>query len=55
MRLVTDRNSCEIICELEKTEWDDILNSDAISFSYESFVNKLTDIYSKMVLLSPVR
>ena len=30
-----------------KTEWDDILNSDDINFSYETFVNKLTDIYRK--------
>ena len=27
-RIVTDRNICEIISELEKTEWDEILNSD---------------------------
>ena len=46
-RIVTDRNICEIISELEKTEWDDILNSDDVNFSYETFVNKLTDIYRK--------
>ena len=44
-RIVTDINICEIISE--KTEWDDILNSDDIHFSYETFVNKHTDIYSK--------
>ena len=44
-RIVTDRNICEIISELEKTEWDGILNSDDVNFSYETFVNKLTDIY----------
>ena len=44
----------EIIRELEKTEWDDILNSDDVIFSYETFVNKLTDI-KQIVLLSPVR
>ena len=38
-RIVTDRNICEIISELEKTEWGEILNSDD--------VNKLTDIYRK--------
>ena len=46
-RIVTDRNIFEIISELEKTEWDDILNSDDVNFSYETFVNKLTDIYRK--------
>ena len=46
-RIVTDRNICEIISELEKTEWDEILNSDDVNFSYETFVNKLTDIYRK--------
>ena len=46
-RIVTDRNSCEIISELEKTEWDEILNSDYVNVSYEIFVNKLTDIYRK--------
>ena len=30
-----------------KTEWDEMLNSDDINFSYETFVNKLTDIYRK--------
>ena len=54
-RIVTDRNICEIISELAKTEWDDILNSDDVHFSYEAFVNKLTDIYRKSVLLSQVR
>ena len=44
-RIVTDRNICEIISELEKTEWDEILNSDDVNVSYETFVNKLTDIY----------
>ena len=48
-RIVPDRNICEIISELEKTEWDEILNSDDINFSYETFVNKLTDIYRKKV------
>ena len=46
-RIVTDRNICEIISELVKIEWDEILNSDDIHFSYETFVNKLTDIYRK--------
>ena len=46
-RTVTDINICEIISELEKTEWDEILNSDDVNFSYETFVNKLTDIYRK--------
>ena len=46
-RIVTDRNICAIISELEKTEWDDILKSDVVNFSYETFVNKLTDIYRK--------
>ena len=46
-RIVTDRNICEIISELVKIEWDEILNSDDINFSYETFVNKLTDIYRK--------
>ena len=46
-RIVTDRNICEIISELEETEWGEILNSDDVNFSYETFVNKLTDIYSK--------
>ena len=46
-RIVTDRNICEIISELEKTEWDEILNSDDVNFSYGTFVNKLTDIYRK--------
>ena len=36
-----------IISELEETEWGEILNSDDVNFSYETFVNKLTDIYSK--------
>ena len=45
-RIVTDRNICEI-SELEKTEWDEILYSDDVNFSYETVVNKLTDIYSK--------
>ena len=44
-RIVTDRNICEIISELQKTEWHDILNSGDVNFSYETFVNKLTDIY----------
>ena len=30
-----------------KIEWDEILNSDDINFSYETFLNKLTDIYRK--------
>ena len=46
-RIITDRNICEIISELEETEWGEILNSDDVNFSYETFVNKLTDIYSK--------
>ena len=46
-RIVTDRNICEIISDLEKTEWDEMLNSDDVNVSYETFVNKLTDIYSK--------
>ena len=46
-RIVTDRNICEIISELEKTEWGEILNSDNVNVSYETFVNKLTDIYRK--------
>ena len=46
-RIVTDRNICEIISELEETEWGEILNSDDVNFSFETFVNKLTDIYSK--------
>ena len=48
-RIVTDRKICEIISELEKTEWGDILNSDYVNVSYETitFVNKLTDIYRK--------
>ena len=46
-RIVTDRNICEFISELEKTECDEILNSDDVNFSYEPFVNKLTDIYRK--------
>ena len=46
-RIVMDRNICEIISELEKTEWGDILNSDDVNVSYETFVNKLTDIYRK--------
>ena len=50
-RIVTDRNICEIISELEKTEWGEILNSDDVTFSYETFVNKLTDIYSKKCFL----
>ena len=54
-RIVTDINICEIISELEKTKWDDILNSDDVHFSCETFVNKLTDIYRKSVLLSQVR
>ena len=54
-RIVTDINICEIISELEKTEWDEISNSDDVNFSYETFVNKLTDIYRKCVLLPPVR
>ena len=54
-RIVTDRNICEIISELEKTEWGEILNSDDVNVSYETFVNKLTDIYRKSVLLSQVR
>ena len=54
-RIVPDRNICEIISELEKTEWDEILNSDDVNVSYETFVNKLTDIYRKSVLLSQVR
>ena len=45
--IVTDRNIGEIISELVKIEWDEILNSDDINFSYETFVNKLTDIYRK--------
>ena len=49
-RIVTDRNICEIISELEKTEWDAILNSDDVNVSYETFVNKHTDIYRKSVL-----
>ena len=40
-RIVTDRNICEIISELEKTEWGEILNSDDVNVSYETFVNKL--------------
>ena len=32
-RIVTDRNICEIISELAKTEWDEILNSDDVNFS----------------------
>ena len=36
-RIVTDGNICEIISELEKTEWDEILNSDDVNFSYETF------------------
>ncbi len=31
-RIVTERNIFEIISELEKTEWDEILNSDDIMF-----------------------
>ena len=31
-RFVTDRTICEIISELEKTEWDYILNSDDVIF-----------------------
>ena len=55
-RIVTDRNICEIISELEKTEWGEILNSDDVNVSCETFVNKLTDIYrKKSVLLSQVR
>ena len=50
-RIVTDRNICGIISELEKTEWDEMLNSDDVNCSYETFVNKLTDIYRKSVLL----
>ena len=46
-RIVTDRNICEIIIELGKIEWDEILNSGDVHFSYETFVNKLTDIYRK--------
>ena len=46
-RIVTDRNICEIISELEKTEWDEILNCDDVHFLYETFVNKLADIYRK--------
>ena len=46
-RILTDINICEIISELEKTEWGDILNSDDVNVSYETFVNKLTDIYRK--------
>ena len=30
-----------------KIEWDEILNSDDINFSYATLVNKLTDIYRK--------
>ena len=30
-RIVTDRNICEISSELEKTEWDDIVNSDDVN------------------------
>ena len=46
-RIVTGRNICEIISEFEKTEWDEFLNCDDVNFSYEIFVNKLADIYSK--------
>ena len=53
-RIVTDRNICEIISDLGKTERNDILNSGDVNFSYETFVNKLTDIYRKSVLLSQV-
>ena len=53
-RIVTDRHICEIIRELEKTEWDDILNSDDVNFSYETLINLL--IYTaNIVILSPVR
>ena len=45
--IVTDINIYEIISELEKTEWDEILNNDDVNVSYETFVNKLTDIYRK--------
>ena len=45
-RIVTDRTICEIIRELE-TEWGEIVNSDDVNVSYETFVNKLTDIYRK--------
>ena len=31
-RIVTYINICEIISELEKTKWDDILNSDDVHF-----------------------
>ena len=57
-RIVTDRNICKIISELEKTEWDEILNSYDVNVTYETFVNKLTDIYiyiANIGLLSPVR
>ena len=40
-RIVSDINSCEIISELDKTEWDEILNSNDENVSYETFVNKL--------------
>ena len=48
-RIVTDRNICEINSELDKTEWNEILNSDDVNFSYETFVNKLVDIYSNKI------
>ena len=35
-RIVTDRNICEISSELEKTEWDEILNSDDVIISYQN-------------------
>ena len=54
-RIVTDRNICEIISELEKTEWDEILNSDDVNFSYETFVKNLLISIEKSVLLSQVR
>ena len=54
-RIVTDRDICEIISELEKTEWDEILNSDDVHFSYETFVNKLTDIYRKKCPIVTIR
>ena len=38
---------CEIISELAKTELDELLNTDDVNVSYETFVNKLTDIYNK--------
>ena len=46
-RIVTDITICEIISELDKTEWNEILNGNDVNISYETFVNKLTAIYSK--------